>query len=138
MIFYMNVFLIKYGLWTAKVTYEMFVFLCRHWTLMRCLLEMFLLKSVHFKETVAQSSFLSKLWYSSIQHQLTSKQSQLMLHWKVPQFWKKWGSCNCVLKWTEFRWVFFESICHAIFRSYKSAFFQFFVGLLCDFILFLF
>ena len=26
-------------------------------------------------------SFLSKLWY-----------------WKLPQFWKKWGSRNCVLK----------------------------------------
>ena len=28
-----------------------------------------LLKSVHFKKTVAQSSFLSKLWYFSIQQQ---------------------------------------------------------------------
>ena len=27
-----------------------------------------------------------------------TKQSQLMLYWKWPQFWKKWGSCNCVLK----------------------------------------
>ena len=47
------------------------------------------LKSVHIKKTVARSSFLSKLGYFSIQHQLTSKQSQLMLYWKVPQFWKK-------------------------------------------------
>ena len=45
-----------------------------------------LLKSVHFKKTVAQSSFLSKLWYFLIQQQ------------QVPQFWKKWGSCNCLLK----------------------------------------
>ena len=63
------------------------------------------LKSVHIKKTVTRSSFLSKLWYFSIQHQLTSKQSQLMLYWKVPQFWKKWGSCNCVLKWTDFKIV---------------------------------
>ena len=42
-------------------------------------------KVVHFKKTVARSSFLTK-------------QSQLMLYWKVPQFWKKWGSCNYVLK----------------------------------------
>ena len=42
------------------------------------------LKSVHFKETVAQSSFLSKLWYFSKQ--------------QVSQFWKKWGSRNCLLK----------------------------------------
>ena len=34
------------------------------------------LKSVHFKKTVAQSSFLSKLWYFSIQQQQ-----------QVPQFW---------------------------------------------------
>ena len=36
------------------------------------------------------SSFLSKLWY-------------LLLFWKVPQFWKKWGLCNWVL-WTDFKW----------------------------------
>ena len=29
---------------------------------------------------------------------MKSKQSQLMLRWKWPQFWKKWGSGNCVLK----------------------------------------
>ena len=62
----------------------------------------YLVKSVHFKRTVAHSSFLSKLWYFSIQHQLTSKQSQLLLYWKLPQFWKKWGLCNCVLKWMDF------------------------------------
>ena len=45
---------------------------------------LFSLKSVHFKETVTQSSFLSKLWYFSIP--------------QVPQFWKKWGSPNCLLK----------------------------------------
>ena len=49
------------------------------------------LKSVHFKKTVAQSSFLSKWWSFSMQH-------QLMLYWKWPPFWKKWGSFNCVLK----------------------------------------
>ena len=47
------------------------------------------LKSVHFKKTVALSSFLSKLWYFSIQLQVKSKQSQLMLFWKIPQIWKK-------------------------------------------------
>ena len=62
----------------------------------------FLLKSVHFKNTVARSSVHSKLLSFSIIHQLTSKQSKLMLYCKVPQFWKKWGSCNCVLKWTDF------------------------------------
>ena len=34
-----------------------------------------ILKSVHFKKTVARFSFLSKLWSFSIQHQLKSKQS---------------------------------------------------------------
>ena len=29
---------------------------------------------------------------------LFSIQSQLMLYWKLPQFWKKWGSWKCVLK----------------------------------------
>ena len=48
------------------------------------------LKSVHFKKTVAQSSFLSKV-FSFL---LKSKQSQ----WKVQHFWKKWGFCNCLLK----------------------------------------
>ena len=45
------------------------------------------LKSVHFKKTVARISFLSKLWY--------------FLFWfvlKVPQFWKKRDSRNCLLK----------------------------------------
>ena len=59
----------------------------------------YLLKSFHFKNTVAQSSFLSKLW--SFSHQLISKQSQLMFYWKWPQFWKKWGSRNCDLKVNE-------------------------------------
>ena len=45
------------------------------------------LKSVHSKKTVARSSFLSKLWYLL-----------LLLYWKVPQFWKKWGLRNCLLK----------------------------------------
>ena len=56
------------------------------------------IKSVHFKKTVVRSSFLSKLWYFSIYHQQTLFWCQLMLYWKVPQFWKKWGSCNCLLK----------------------------------------
>ena len=43
------------------------------------------LKSIHFKKIAARSLFLSKLWY-------------LLLYWKVPQFWKKWGSRNCLLK----------------------------------------
>ena len=49
------------------------------------------LKSVHFKKTVAQISFLSKLWY--------------FLFWfvlKVPQFWKKRDSRNCLLKMNGF------------------------------------
>ena len=46
-----------------------------------------LLKSIHFKKTVARILFLSKLWY--------------FLFWfvlKVPQFWKKWDSPNWLLK----------------------------------------
>ena len=50
-------------------------------------LENILVKSVHFKKTVARISFLSKLWY----FQFKSKQ-------KVPQFWKKRDSRNCLLK----------------------------------------
>ena len=45
------------------------------------------LKAVHFKKTVARISFHSKLWY----FQYKSKQ-------KVPQFWKKRDSRNCLLK----------------------------------------
>ena len=36
------------------------------------------------------SSLLSKLWSFLIPHQVTSEQSQLMICWKWPQFWKKW------------------------------------------------
>ena len=53
-----------------------------------------MLKSVHFKNAVARCSFHSKIW----PFLLKSKQSQLMLYWKWPQFWKKWGLRNCVLK----------------------------------------
>ena len=42
---------------------------------------------IHFNKTVARISFLSKLWY----FQYKSKQ-------KVPQFWKKRDSRNCLLK----------------------------------------
>ena len=42
-----------------------------------------LLKSVHFKKTVARSSVLSKLRSFLIIHQLTSKRSQLMNYWKL-------------------------------------------------------
>ena len=45
------------------------------------------LKSVDFKKTVAQSSFLSKV----LSFPLKLKQSQQ----KWQHFWKKWGSCNC-------------------------------------------
>ena len=48
------------------------------------------LKSVHFKKTVAQSSFLSKM----LSFLLKSKQSQR----KWQHFWKKWGLRNCLLK----------------------------------------
>ena len=49
-----------------------------------------LLKSVHFKKTVAQSSFLSKV----LSFLLKSKQCQR----KWQHFWKKWGFRNCLLK----------------------------------------
>ena len=59
-------------------------------TAQRCVLPvsfpMDLLKSVQFKKTVGQSSFLSELQYFSLQQQ------------QVPRFWKKWGSRNCLLK----------------------------------------
>ena len=42
----------------------------------------FLLKSVHFKNTVTRFSFHPKLLPFSITHRLTSKQSQLMYYWK--------------------------------------------------------
>ena len=51
------------------------------------------LKSVHFKKTVAKSSFLSKVLSFS-----------LTLFWfqqKWQRFWKKWGSRNWVLKMNE-------------------------------------
>ena len=60
-------------------------------------------KSVHFKKTFMRSSFLSKLWYFSIQHQLTSKQSQLLLYWKVPQYGRNEDRKTGFLKWTDFR-----------------------------------
>ena len=50
----------------------------------------FAIKSVHFKKTVAQSSFLSKVLSFS-----------LTLFWfqqKWQHFWKKWGLRNCLLK----------------------------------------
>ena len=81
-----------------------------------------LLKSVHFKKTVARSSFLSKVWYFSVQHQLTSKQSELMLFWKVPQFWKKWGSRATVLfKGTDFITLYVKLLLMAklIFYDFK-------------------
>ena len=52
----------------------------------------FLKSIIHFKKTFARSSFLSKLWY--FQYNI----SWLCFDWKVPQFWKKWGSRNCLLK----------------------------------------
>ena len=51
---------------------------------------MMVLKSVHFKKTVARISIPSKLWY--------------FLFWfvlKVPQFWKNQDSRNCLLKMNE-------------------------------------
>ena len=42
------------------------------------------IKFVHFKKTVAWSSFLKLLY--------------LWLYWKVPQFGKKWGLHKCLLK----------------------------------------
>ena len=49
-----------------------------------------ILKSVHFKKTVAQSSFLSKVFAFL----LKSKQNQR----KWQHFWKKCGLLNCLLK----------------------------------------
>ena len=47
----------------------------------------FLLKSVHFKKTVARILLLSKLWHFLVWFVL-----------KVPQLWKKRDSHNCLLK----------------------------------------
>ena len=47
------------------------------------------LKSVHFKKTVAQSSFLSKV--------LSFLLTMFWFQWKW-HFWKKLGLCNCLLK----------------------------------------
>ena len=61
-------------------------------------------KSVHFRKTVVQSSFFSKLWSFSIQNQLTSKQCQLMSYWKVPQFWKKKSMVQLCVKMNGLQW----------------------------------
>ena len=45
------------------------------------------LKSVHFKKTVARISILSKLWYFLLWFLL-----------KIPQFWKNRDLRNCLLK----------------------------------------
>ena len=58
----------------------------------------YILKSVHFKKTVARFSFLSKLWYVLFN-----------TNQKVPQFWKKRKSRNCLLKMNRlysFRFVY--------------------------------
>ena len=54
------------------------------------ILQIMSLKSVHFMNPVMRSSFLSK----ALSFLLKSKQSQQ----KWQRFWKKWGSCNWVLK----------------------------------------
>ena len=59
-----------------------------HLTKVRSLLEHSCLILISFKIVVI----------FSIPHELTSKQSQLMLNWKWLQLWKKWGLSNCVLK----------------------------------------
>ena len=46
----------------------------------------------HLKNTVARSSFLSKLWSFLIQHR---KKVAVL---KMTTIWKKWGSHNCDLK----------------------------------------
>ena len=54
------------------------------------LLQSFSLKSVHFKKTVAQFSFLSKV--------LSFLLTLFWFQWKWQHFWKKWGLRNCLLK----------------------------------------
>ena len=77
-------FIIKQGHWWILLQ------LCLHQNWLE-LIE----KSVHFKKTVAQISFLSKLWY----FQYKSK----------PQFWKKPDSRNCLLLRTDFKWIQFQT-----------------------------
>ena len=60
------------------------------------------IKSVHFKNTVARSSFLSKLWSFSIQHQL----NQNKVSWCIENdhnFERNEDRANFLLKWTDFR-----------------------------------
>ena len=72
---------------SLKRNYRQTVCWCRcKWSINPNWAVLHLLKSVHFKKTVAQISFLSKLWY--------------FLFWlllKVPQLWKKRNSRNCLL-----------------------------------------
>ena len=68
------------------------------------LLYILLLKSVHFKKTVAQSSFLSKVLSFS-----------LTLFW-FQHFWKKWGLRN----WTANERTLFEIFSYFKIVSYKT------------------
>ena len=58
----------------------------------------FISTDVHFKNPVLISFKIGVIFNTT---PAESKQSQLMLYWKWQWFWKKWGSCNCLLKITE-------------------------------------
>ena len=58
-------------------------------------------KSVHFKNTWLHDPHFFQ--------NCGTFQYKISLYWKVPQFWKKWGSC-IFLKWTDFtlgHYIFF-------------------------------
>ena len=60
------------------------------------------LKSIHFKNLVVRSSFLSKSLSISLQYQLNQKSADVILKMTtILNFWKKWGSCNCLPKINE-------------------------------------
>ena len=72
-----------------------------------CLLEIWesnSVKSVHFKKTVARSSFLSKLQYFSIQHQLSWHQKKVSWSYieKYHNFKRNEDRATVFLKWTDF------------------------------------
>ena len=79
------------------------------------------LKFVHFKKTVARILFLSKLWYFLFRFVL-----------KVPQFWRKRDSRNCLLKMNG---LYFTSHFLCIFKFsflyFSMNLFDFFLRYIC-------
>ena len=67
-----------------------------------------LLKSFRLKNTATQSSFHSKLWTSSIIHQLTFFWCQLMYYWKMSSFEWNDDRVTVFLKWTDFISAIFQ------------------------------